>query len=264
MIMDTATRNWIEEVTAGEPPWPAVEPSPRWVRVKLAGETVADTRDAMLLIQYGRPPTLPTYYFPASDVASELLVNPEARDGSTFWTVAVNGESVSDGAWTHPDPGGKLSPLQGMITFDWWSDLQWFEEEERVFAHARDPHKRVDVLPSSRHVEVSIDGVALADSKQPILLFETMLPTRYYVPREDVRMDLLTPTDSTSLCPYKGKARYWSFHGEEGEHRDIAWSYPDPVPENPRIRDLVCFYNEMVDLTVDGEPLERPLTPWSV
>jgi uncharacterized protein (DUF427 family) len=146
-----------------------------------------------------------------------------------------------------------------MITFDWWGELDWFEEEERVFAHARDPFKRVDVLPSSRHVQVSVDGTEIADSSRPTLLFETYLPTRYYLPRSDVRMEHLDESTTVTMCPYKGTARHWSIGGT-----DIAWSYEDPVPENPRIADLVCFYNERVDLVVDGVPQERPRSPWDM
>jgi uncharacterized protein (DUF427 family) len=135
----------------------------------------------------------------------------------------------------------------------------WYEEDEEVFVHARDPHKRVDVLESSRHVVVRVGGEVVAETKRPRLLFETGLPTRYYVPREDVRMELLHPSDRQTQCPYKGTASYLSTESEP----DVAWFYPEPIPEQPRIKDLIAFFNERVDIEVDGEPVERPSTQWS-
>jgi uncharacterized protein (DUF427 family) len=111
-------------------------------------------------------------------------------------------------------------------------------------------------------VRVEVAGVTVADSRRPTLLFETMLPPRYYLPREDVRTDLLTPSDTTSICPHKGEASYWSIHVNGVVVPDAVWSYRDPIPENPRIRDLFCFFNERVDVTVDGQ-LDKPWTPWA-
>ena len=207
---------------------------------------------------------LPTYYFTLDEVATDLLVDEVERDdGSRYFTVEAEGIRAVDAARTHPYPHDDLAPLADRLTFDWFGELDWFEEEEPLFAHARDPHKRVDVAPSSRHVVVEIDGQVVAESSSALLLFETMLPTRYYLNQDDVRMDLLTPTEFTSLCPYKGKANYWSADVGDDVHENIAWTYRNPIPESPRIRNLVCFFNEKVDLTVDGELQERPITPWS-
>ncbi|MGX1472611.1 UNVERIFIED_CONTAM: uncharacterized protein (DUF427 family) [Streptomyces canus] len=114
-------------------------------------------------------------------------------------------------------------------------------------------------LPSSRHVRVEIDGTAVADTRRPVLLFETGLPTRYYIPREDVRLDLLDATDHHTDCPYKGTAEYWS----TGGHANIVWSYPDPLPAVAAVKGLLAFFNEAVDITLDGERLERPVTPFT-
>jgi len=149
-----------------------------------------------------------------------------------------------------------------MVTFSWRDPLTWFEEEEPLLAHARDPHKRVDVVASSRAVRVEIDGVLLAESRRPLLLFETTLPVRYYLPPDDVQIELVR-SQTRSVCPYKGVATWWSGRIGDRVAEDIAWSYPSPVPENPRIAGLICFRNERVDLTVDGQRLERPVTPWS-
>jgi uncharacterized protein (DUF427 family) len=248
------------------PWWPLVEPSPRWIRVRLGDELVADSRRALLHVQYGPselPCTfLPTYYLPPEDVRPGVLVGQE-EDGAglTTWSVQAGERRAERAAWMHGHPPEPLAALANMVTFS-WRDLTWFEEEESLFAHARDPHKRVDVAPSTRHVRVESDGELLAESDRPLLLFETTLPVRYYLPPEDVRAELL-PSATVSSCPYKGAAAWWSARVGDRVIEDVAWSYPTPIPENPRIAGLVCFRNERVDMVVDGERLERPVTPWS-
>ena len=234
---------------AFELPLPYVEASPRRVRVRLGGVVVADSTRPQLLIQYG-PGRLPTYFLPRDDVRPGVLTD-ETEQG---WSVTAGGRHVPGGAW-HSD---EFAVLKDHVTFA-WDTLEWYEEDERVYAHARDPHHRVDTLRGSRRVEVFAGGERVADSTRPLLLFETTLPTRYYLPYADVRMDLLTASETISYCPYKGTARYWSHPAVP----DLAWSYPDPIPENPKIRDLVCFYNERVDLVVDGEPQARPESPFA-
>lgn len=259
--MDTKLAKSIE-TTGGELIWwPATMASSRWVRVRRGDVTIAESLKPQLYLEYGPPPHLPTYFFPPDEVRDDVLIDPRKRnDGSTVWTVEVDGERLPDAAWTHPDPVGVLEPLDGMITFTWFGDLDWYEESERALVHARDPYKRVDVLTSSRHVEVWVDGTRLADTVRPSLLFETLLPTRFYIPPEDVRLELLVASETTTACPYKGVSRHFSLVDGTA---DIAWSYPDPIVENPKVRDLICFYNEKVDLIVDGEPQARPITPWS-
>ena len=244
--------------------WPAVEPTPRWIRVRLGDELVADSRRALLLIQYGPPPRLPTYYLPMEDVRPDVLVDAHDDEdaGERRWTVSAGGQRAVDAASAPLGADGHLVALRDHVTFSWRA-LRWFEEDERVFVHARDPHKRVDVLHSSRHVQVEVGGEIVADSSRPLLLFETTLPTRYYLPADDVRTDLLVESKTRTACPYKGVARYWSVRVGEVLFEDCVWSYPDPIPENPRIAGLLCFLNEKVDLVVDGERLERPMTEWS-
>lgn len=234
---------------AFEWPLPYVEPSPRRVRVRLGGVVVADSARAQLLIQYG-PGQLPTYYLPREDVRPGMLVDETERG----WSVTAGGRHVPGAAWHNDD----FAVLKDHVTFS-WETMEWYEEDERVYAHARDPHHRVDTLRSSRRVEVFIGGERVANSVRPLILLETTLPTRYYLPFADVRMDLLTQSDTVSYCPYKGAARYWS----HPEVPDAAWSYPDPIPENPKIRDLLCFYNERVDIVVDGEAQARADSPFS-
>lgn len=227
-----------------ELPPPRVEPSPPWVRVRAGDEWVADSRRALLLAWYGRD-RLPTYCFPAEDVRADLL--PALGDAA----VQLHGL---------PAP---VAGADGMWTFTWDGRVRWFEEAMEVFVHAKDPATRVDVVPSERHVRVKIAGELVAESRRPHALFETTLPTRWYLPAEDVQWDLLEESDTVSQCPYKGTARYWSVRADGRLHLDVAWSYPDPILENPRIAGLICFFNEKVDLTIDGVREQRPDTPWS-
>ena len=130
--------------------------------------------------------------------------------------------------------------------------------------HPRDPHKRIDAVPSSRPVKVILGGETVADTTRAHFLFETGMPTRYYIPAEDVRMDLLSATDTTTRCPYKGISSYWSANIGGNDFADIVWSYPNPVAECPKIKDLMCFFNEQVDaIFVDNTEVEKPVTRWS-
>jgi len=149
---------------------------------------------------------------------------------------------------------------KGMVALDWKSMDKWFEEDEEVSIHARDPYTRIDILPSSRTVRIEIDGETVAESKRPRILHESGLPPRYYLPKADVRLDLMTPTSTSSGCPYKGTARYWTVTAGGGEHEDIVWGYDAPLPESAGIAGYVSFYNEKVDIYVDGELQERPNT----
>jgi uncharacterized protein (DUF427 family) len=244
------------------PPPPRIEPSPRWIRVRLGARLVADSRRALLLAQYG-PGRLPTYYVPVADVPDGTLTDPqEAEDGTVRWTVRAGRRAAPGAARTHHRLDAGMEALDGHVTFS-WEQLDWYEEEEQVFVHARDTTKRVDVLTGSRHVRIELDGVLLAESTRPMLLFETTLPTRYYLPPEDVRRELLEPTATLTRCPYKGTARFWSARVGDRLEPDLAWSYPEPIRENPRIRGLIAFFDERVDLSVDGELQPRPRTPWS-
>ncbi len=239
-----------------------VEASPRWVRVRQGDTLIADSHAPLLLVQFG-PHVMPTYFFKLDEVDMSLLGTPVEQDNRRIWPVRVNGETIENGAWTYINPSDHLAELANRITFVWNGLLDWYEEAEQVYVHARDPHKRVDTVASSRHVQIRVNGEVIADTHDPYLLFETFLPTRYYIPREDVKMVYLTGTDHVSMCPYKGTARYWSIEAGGETLDNVVWSYPDPVIECPKIKDLLCFYNEKVDVYVDGELQPRPQTPWS-
>ncbi|HZD01237.1 MAG TPA: DUF427 domain-containing protein [Actinomycetes bacterium] len=243
-----------------------VEPSPRRVRAFFNHVAVADSRRVLLLLEQGH---LPVYYFPAEDVRMDLL-EPTKRStrcpykgNASYWTVRVGDRTAENAAWGYLDPLPERTDIKGHVAFYWNRMDAWYEEDDEVFVHPRDPYHRVDVVNSSRHVRVEIGGETVADTRRPRLLFETGLPTRYYIPKMDVRMDLLKPTDTVTACPYKGQARYWSAEVGQTTVKDVAWSYPAPIAESPKIEQLVAFFNERVDLYVDDELQPRPETMWS-
>jgi uncharacterized protein (DUF427 family) len=240
------------------------EPGAKRVRAYLGGEVVADTTRPLLLWEV---PYYPTYYFPADDVRTELLEpdgevahSPSRGDAPTF-TVAARGKRAPGAAVRFED--SPIAELNDHIRLEWSAMDAWFEEDEQVFTHPRDPHTRVDILPSSRHVRIEIDGVTVAESSSPQLLFETGLPVRYYLPQTHVRLDLMTPTDTQTHCPYKGQAEYWTVTAGDAVHEDIAWSYPTPLPESERVAGLIAFYDEKVDVYVDGVLQAQPSTKFS-
>jgi uncharacterized protein (DUF427 family) len=241
-----------------------IEHGAKRVRAYLGGEVVADTTRPVLVWEI---PYYPAYYFPERDVRTELLEgdggvahSPSRGDGRTF-TVKAGGKEVPRAALRYED--SPVEELRELIRFDWNSMDAWFEEDEEVFTHPRDPYTRVDVLPSSRHVRVEVDGVTVAESTRPTLLFETGLPPRYYLPKTHVRMDFLQARATETHCPYKGQAEYWSVRAGDTVHEDLAWSYRTPLPESEKIAGLIAFYNEKVDIYVDGVLQDRPHTKFS-
>lgn len=243
-----------------------LEATARRVRVMLGGELIADSDRVQLLFETGK---LPIYYFPASDVRSELLCasgreEADAVKGRTiYFRVAAGARVAEDAAWRSAGNLQAGPDLSGLIAFDWKKMDAWFEEDEEVFVHARDPYHRIDVLESSRRVQVSIGGVEVADSGRPMMLFETGLPARYYLPKLDVRLELLMSSDKHSACPYKGTASYFHVRTEGQVIENIAWCYETPIPEALKIAGRICFFDERVDVEVDGTMQIRPTTKWS-
>ena len=246
-----------------------MEPTPRWIRVRAEGEWIADSREALLLSWHG-PGTLPTYCLPAESVRTDLLTPsaPDAPSPAGFMAphdIRADGEPIAAAAFLLRDSPPPFETAETHWTFTWGDPrVEWYEEATHVLVHARDPRHRVDAIPSERHVRVELDGELLAESRRPLALFETGLPTRWYLPAEDVRQELLVRSDTATRCPYKGAARFFSVRRGDEVQPDLAWSYPDPIPENPRIAGLIAFFNERVDLVVDGERPKRPFTPWSL
>jgi uncharacterized protein (DUF427 family) len=242
------------------------EDSPRRVRVVFNGETVADSRRAKLMHEAG---LLPVYYFPIEDVRMELLEESDHtthcpfKGDASYWSVRVGDRVAENAVWSYPEPIDSCPPIAGYLAFYWRKVDHWYEEDEEVFVHPRDPYHRVDVLASSRHVKVSVNGEVVAETERPKVLFETGLPPRYYMPPEDVRGEALVASEKTTQCPYKGVASYYSVEAGGVREEDLVWYYPEPIPEALKIKGLLCFFNERVDLEVDGEEQERPQTQWS-
>jgi uncharacterized protein (DUF427 family) len=241
-----------------------IEPGAKWVRAYLGGELVASTAHPLLVWEV---PYYPTYYFPAEDVRGELLQedggmlhSPSRGDGKTF-TVSAGGKRAVGAAMRYES--SPIAELRDMFRFEWDAMDAWFEEGEEVYTHARDPHHRIDILASSRHVRVEVEGETVAESRSPRLLFETGLPVRYYLPKPHVRMDLLELGELVTQCPYKGEAQSWSVRTGEGMHENLAWRYPAPLPESQKIAGLIAFYDEKVDTFVDGLQQLRPSTKFS-
>ena len=240
-----------------------VEQSPKRVRAYLEGEVVADTTRPFLVWEW---PYYPTYYIPASDIHGKLVAtgktehSPSRGEGQVY-DIKVGAATALAAALAYPD--SPLEALRDLVRLDWNSMSEWFEEDEPVYTHPRDPYKRVDILGSTRHIRIEVDGVTIADSNQPRILFETGLPPRYYIPLTDVRMDLLLPSATETHCPYKGTAGYWSVDTGQAIHEDIVWIYRAPLPESQKVAGLACLYNEKVDLYLDGELQERPRTHFS-
>jgi len=238
-----------------------LEPTPKRIRVELGGVVIADSRHAFLLHESGQQPV---YYFPPQDVRSEQLEPSRRRTQvptkgeASYFTVRGGNEIVHNGAWTYAAPVPEApAGLASLIAFYFFRMSRWLEESQEIHTHPRDPYTRVDVLATDRHITISLGGRVLAETDRALAVFETGLPTRWYLPIEDVRA-ALTPSDSTSRCPYKGEAHYYSVAVPDGElGSDLVWYYPDPYDEVRRIKDLVCFFNEKVDIEIDGEPQAR-------
>jgi uncharacterized protein (DUF427 family) len=240
-----------------------VEPSQKRVRVYLAGDLVADTIRPLLVWEV---PYYPAYYLPAADVRAKLVPtgrteHSPSRGEAEILDVVTDRGSAAGTARRYPD--SPIEALRDTVRIDFAAMDEWLEEDEPIYVHPRSPYSRVDILASSRHVRVEIDGVTVADSRSPRILFETGLPPRYYLPLPDVRMDLLVPSDTQTQCPYKGTAGYWSVEVNGKRYEDYAWIYRAPLPESQKIAGLACFYNEKVDLYVDGVAQNRPRSPFS-
>lgn len=250
------------------------QPVGKRIRASYEGQPVLDTTDALVVWEPRR--VVPMYAVPRDDITATLTpcatppTPPDAppvlgparfdwhfHEGVSF-TLGVGGTSFEAAAFVADDPD-----LRGHVIVN-WMPFDWVEETAPMTGHPHDPFKRLDVLPSDRHVVVSSGGTVLADTRRAVAIYETLLPVRWYVPQDDVRMDLLSPSDATSTCAYKGHATYFSLDGATSDDStDLAWTYVDPLPEAALVKNHVCFYAERTDLTVDGVDVPRPDTLWS-
>jgi uncharacterized protein (DUF427 family) len=238
-----------------------VAPVPRRVRAFFAGEKVLDTSRALYVWEW---PNYPQYYIPLADVRQDLLESEGHTQQTGRGLVELRGLRV--GTEYRPKAAKVLaeSPIDGLsgtVRFDWAAMDAWFEEDEQVFVHPRSPYSRVDALRSNRPIRVELDDVVLADAGTSVMVFETGLPTRYYLSRTDVDFAHLIPTGTVTACPYKGTTSgYWSVRAGDTVHPDLAWSYDFPTRQLLPIAGLIAFYNEKVDITLDGHRLDRPQT----
>ena len=245
-----------------------VEPIAKRVRAFVDGVAIADSCRVMMMFETAR---LCVYYFPVEDVRTDLLVatskvvRSPAKGDATYYSIAVDGRTVENAAWRYLDPPAGCPEIANLIAFHWKLMDAWFEEDDEVFVHARDPYHRIDVLDSSREVRVVVGGQTVAVTRRARFLFETGLPVRYYIPKEDVRTDLLQPSRTKTACAYKGPtSRYWQATTADGTICDIAWCYEAPAQEVARIAGMVAFFNERVDaIYVDGKEMPRTQTMWS-
>lgn len=238
-----------------------VEDGHKRIRVQIGGVTLADSADVKMVWEI---PYYPTYYFQQDSVRMDLLVDSgetkrsPSRGTANLYDITVGDRTVAQAArvWNE----AKINEVVGYVSFDWKSMDAWFEEDEEVYVHARDPYTRIDILQSSRNIRVEVDGVTVAESDRARFLFETGLPVRYYLPKTDVHFEYLTATETATSCPYKGTARYWSVDTKGDTHEDVVWGYDTPLRESQEVAGFVAFYNEKLDIYVDGELEDRPKT----
>ena len=244
-----------------------IEKSPRRVRVTLGGETIADSVNTVMLRESNH---VPVYYFPRDDVQMELLSRTEQstycpfKGDASYWSINAGGSVTEDAVWSYETPFEEASGIKDYLAFYWNKMDRWMEEDEEIFVHPRDPYKRVDAIKSSRKVEVVLGGETVAESTNATFVFETGKPTRHYLPMDDIRMEILTRSETSTRCPYKGQAVYWSVTAGGQVYDDMVWSYPDPLAEAPKLKNLLCFFNENVDdIFIDGVQEPKIKTQWS-
>ncbi len=234
------------------------EPTDRWIRAAIGNETIADSKRAMLMIE---SQTELDYYFPPEDIHLEVFEESDEAETSDergtrkFWDLNLGDLKIEKAAWTYKTKQNRPD-FNGYIAISWKAIDHWYEEEEEIYDEPRNPYYRVDTIQSSRHVEVLVDGVKLADTKNAYMVFETYLPTRFYIPEEDVSMDSMTPTEKETVCPYKGFANYYNVKVNGNIYENIVWSYFDPIPEAPKLKNTLAFWTEKdkrIQIFVDGD-----------
>jgi uncharacterized protein (DUF427 family) len=228
---------------------------PRRIRATFGGQTVVDSTRAVLLYETG---LLPQVYVPIEDIRADLIETTDHhtycpfKGTASYWTVNAGGQHAENAIWSYPEPNAEAAWLQGYAGFYTGAMDEWYDEDERVQGHLRDPYHRVDVRRSSRPVRVLLGDAVLAETNRPLLLSETGLPNRFYIPAEDVRQDLLEPSDTHTVCPYKGTASYWSVTTDGRKLTDAAWSYPQAEGDAAAVRGYLSFLHD--DLTVEVGP----------
>jgi uncharacterized protein (DUF427 family) len=243
---------------------------PRRIRVLLNNKYIVDTLSSLYVWEH---PYYPYCYTPTKDIAEYLVdgtkvLSGNADDGSAVVQNVKVRDVLKEGvalSFEVPE-NSPAHALNGLTRLTFGSMDQWYEEDVPIYVHPKDPYKRVDVLPSSRHIQIKIDGETIAESNRCVLLFETMLPTRYYFPQSSVNWELVSWQGSgeMSRCPYKGEAKFLDVQTSNGQsYPGHAWSYRYPIVESALIAGHICFYNEKVDIWIDGVKEDRPKTKFS-
>jgi uncharacterized protein (DUF427 family) len=231
------------------------EPLRRRMRAELDGRTVVQSDDAVVLFEPGR---YPVAYFPIADFAEGAPRPTDRRTehselGETAWFEVVGGtRSATRGAWQHVALPEHAAILAGKVALAWAAMDAFYEEDDRILGHAADPYHRIDIRTTSRHLVVRAGDRVVADTTSPLVLYESGFAPRWYVPRDDVVAEALTPVDLQTFCPYKGIASYYDIDGVS----QAAWSYRSPFDDMAAIGDLVSFEPDRVEVTLDGERLE--------
>ena len=231
-----------------------MRPFPRRVRAVFGGQIVVDTTRAVLLYETGLPPQV---YVPTGDIRADLVTATDHhtycpfKGTASYWSVTASGRQAENAIWAYPEPNAESAWLQGYAGFYWKAMDEWYDEDELVeLGGLPDPYHRVDVRRSSRRVRVLLGEQVLAETSRPLLLSETGLPNRFYIPAEDVRQDLLEPTDTHTVCPYKGTASYWSVRAGGHELTDAVWSYPQAGGDSAPVSGYLSFLHD--DLVVEA------------
>lgn len=236
------------------------------IRAYHSDELIADSRSALL---FRESPFKISYAFPEKDVNMSYLekidkeVESPSKGRMIFYNLVSPGSAevhAQRAAFAYPDLKDDTSDLRGYVILKWNAMDSWYEEDEQMIGHPRDPFTRIDVRKSSAHVVVTFNGAVIADSAQPRILMETGLPIRYYIPEEDVNWKYLVAIDKTTVCPYKGTSRYWSISVEGQKAPETAWAYPEPLQDADRVKDMVCFYQEKLKVYVDDQLQEHAPT----
>jgi uncharacterized protein (DUF427 family) len=251
------------------------EPIDKRIRATLGDRTAVDSIRAVLVWEPRR--VVPSYAVPLDDVDGELAPAPAETEAAAvpsevagrpvydprvpFSVHTTDGEPLALRAGSREAAAFRPSDpaLDGYVVLDFGAFDAWYEEDERNLGHPRDPFHRIEIVHSSRHVRVELGGRVLGETSRPYLLLEAPLPVRFYLPREDVDLEALRPSETRTVCAYKGEASYWSLPAED----DLVWTYERPLREAAEVTGRLAFFNERVDLVVDGDLLERPVTPWS-
>jgi len=227
-----------------------LQSTPRRVRILFDGQYVVDTTSAKHVWEHKY---YPQFYVPLTSVLEGVLKKGDSVENDSAFLATLKGKEKSSDRVIVFEKG----PLEGLVRFEFSAMDAWFEEDEQIWVHPKDPYTRVDILPSSREIRVEVDGVTIAETSNALFLFETNLRTRFYMPKTSVNWKYLTESKTVTSCPYKGDAWYYNVTVNGKEHKDAIWWYKHPIAESARIAGYVCFYNEKVDIFIDGVKEEK-------